>query len=94
MNVQISVITVTRNCAATVGDCLASVAAQTWPYREHVVIDGASTDGTLALLEARRAQLAVLVSEPDQGIYDALNKGIVQARGGCYRLPACRRCIC
>jgi|GEM_PF-2243041 len=39
--------------------------AQTWPHREHVVIDGASTDGTLALLEARRAQLALLVSEPD-----------------------------
>lgn len=81
MDVQISVITVTRNCAATVGDCLASVAAQAWPRREHVVIDGASTDGTLALLEARRAHLAVLVSEPDEGIYDALNKGIAKARG-------------
>ena len=81
MKVQISVITVTKECAATVNDCLASVAAQTWPHREHVVIDGASQDGTLALLEARRTQLAVLMSEPDQGTYDALNKGLARAQG-------------
>lgn len=81
MQMKISVITATWNSAGTVGDCLASVAAQTWPHREHVVIDGASQDGTLALLEARRAQLAVLVSEPDQGIYDALNKGLAKAQG-------------
>jgi glycosyltransferase len=43
--------------------------------REHVVIDGVSTDGTLELLETRRSEIAVLVSERDSGIYDALNKG-------------------
>lgn len=78
---KISVITATLNCAGTVGACLESTAGQSYADREHILIDGASTDGTLALLEAHRAQLAVLVSEPDQGIYDALNKGIARASG-------------
>jgi glycosyltransferase involved in cell wall biosynthesis len=78
---KISIITVSYNCALVVGDCLASVAAQSYPRVEHVVIDGASTDGTLALLQAHYKQLAVLVSEPDSGIYDAMNKGIDLAGG-------------
>ena len=78
---KISIITVTWNCRDTVADCLASVAAQTHAACEHVVIDGASTDGTRELLEAHRAQLAVLVSEPDRGIYDALNKGLARVTG-------------
>ena len=78
---KISIITATWNCAATVADCLASVAAQSYAHREHVGIDGASTDGTVAVLEAHRDRLAVLVSEPDRGIYDALNKGIARATG-------------
>lgn len=77
----ISVITATYNCASTVGDCLASVAEQTWPHRQHIVVDGASTDGTLQLLQAHRPQLAALHSGPDQGIYDALNKGLALAQG-------------
>ncbi|WP_448873260.1 glycosyltransferase family 2 protein [Desulfobulbus propionicus] len=81
MGVKVSVVTVTWNCADTLGDCLDSVARQSWLDREHVVIDGASTDGTLALLKTRRDQLAVLVSEPDKGMYDALNKGIAQSSG-------------
>ena len=78
---KITIITATWNCAATVADCLASVAVQSYAHREHVVIDGASTDGTVAVLEAHRDRLAVLVSEPDRGIYDALNKGIARATG-------------
>lgn len=78
---KISIITATWNCAATVSECLDSVAAQTWPDREHVVIDGASRDATVEVLESRRAQLSVLLSEPDHGIYDALNKGIARASG-------------
>lgn len=62
-------------------DCLASVAGQTWPHRQHVVVDGASTDGTLDVLQAHRQQLAVLHSAPDRGIYDALNKGLALATG-------------
>jgi len=78
---KISVISATWNCATTIDDCLASVSSQVYPDREHVVIDGASRDGTLELLEGKRSQLAVLVSEPDNGIYDALNKGIARATG-------------
>jgi len=80
-SMKISIITATWNCAGTVGGCLASVAAQSHTEREHIMIDGGSTDGTLAVLEAQRAALAVLVSEPDGGIYDALNKGIARATG-------------
>jgi glycosyltransferase len=78
---KISVITAVYNRATTIGEALDSVRAQTWPDIEHVVIDGASTDGTLELLEARRSEIAALVSEPDHGIYDALNKGIARATG-------------
>lgn len=79
--VRISVVTACWNCEATIDDCLRSVATQTWADREHVVIDGASRDGTLARLQAHAGQLGVLVSEPDRGIYDALNKGIQRASG-------------
>lgn len=77
----ISVVTATWNCAETVADCLDSVAGQSWRAREHLVVDGASTDGTLALVTAQRHRLAVLLSERDHGIYDALNKGISRATG-------------
>jgi glycosyltransferase involved in cell wall biosynthesis len=72
---------VSFNAVSFLSDCLASVASQTYKVCEHVVIDGASTDGSLALLQAHSKQLAVLVSEPDKGIYDAMNKGIKLAQG-------------
>ncbi|HYZ30745.1 MAG TPA: glycosyltransferase family 2 protein, partial [Crenalkalicoccus sp.] len=78
---RVSVITVCRNAEATLGACIESVAAQTWPNLEYVVVDGASTDGTAALLERHRHGIAVLVSEPDLGIYDAMNKGLARAGG-------------
>ena len=81
MTIRISVITATWNSADTVAGCLDSVAHQRWQHREHVVIDGGSRDGTLAILESSREQLATLVSEPERGIYDALNKGIARASG-------------
>lgn len=81
MTLRISVVTAVFNRAGTVAQALASVAGQTWPGVEHIVIDGGSTDGTLEILQAHRGQLAVLVSEPDHGIYDALNKGIRHATG-------------
>ena len=55
----VSVVTATWTCAATLADCLDVVAQQTCAHREHVVIDGASRHGTLALLQSRRSQLAV-----------------------------------
>lgn len=77
----VSVITVCRNAAATLDACIDSVAAQTWPRIEHILIDGASTDGTAAIIERHRGRLAVVVSEPDRGIYDAMNKGVALATG-------------
>jgi glycosyltransferase involved in cell wall biosynthesis len=76
---KISVITATYNCAATIEDCLRSVASQSHGDREHIIIDGASTDGTADIL--RRTSDVRFVSEPDRGIYDALNKGIAAASG-------------
>jgi len=81
LSLKVSVVTAVYNRAGTVAQALASVRGQTWPSVEHIVIDGASTDGTVPILQAHKAQLAVLVSEPDHGIYDALNKGIRRATG-------------
>ncbi|RFF29583.1 glycosyltransferase family 2 protein [Wenzhouxiangella sediminis] len=78
---KISVITATYNSAATIDECLGSIAAQDWQDVEHIVIDGGSTDGTLEVLERTGSRIAQLVSEPDDGIYDALNKGIGLASG-------------
>ncbi len=79
--VKTSIITATFRCAATLGDCLASIDRQDPARIERIVIDGGSDDGTLDLLATRRDRLAVLVSEPDRGIYDALNKGLRLATG-------------
>lgn len=77
----VSVITVCYNSAATLARALQSVADQDWPHVEHIVIDGGSTDGTAAVLEQFRARLAHVVSEPDKGIYDAMNKGLARVSG-------------
>jgi glycosyltransferase involved in cell wall biosynthesis len=81
MSLHISVITAVLNRASTLGGALRSVQAQKWPDIEHIVIDGGSTDGSLDILQSHRSRIAKLVSEPDQGIYDALNKGISAATG-------------
>lgn len=77
----VSIITVTLNSKTVLNDCLDSVANQSHDNIEHIVIDGGSTDGTLTLLNSKRKNLAILISEPDNGIYDAMNKGIAFARG-------------
>jgi glycosyltransferase involved in cell wall biosynthesis len=78
---KISVITVCFNAVNTIADTLESVATQTHPDIEHVVVDGASTDGTLDVIKRHAKRVARLVSEPDQGIYDAMNKGLLLATG-------------
>ncbi|MBL8550619.1 MAG: glycosyltransferase [Hyphomonadaceae bacterium] len=75
-----SIVTVTRNAGKHIGDCLRSVAMQTHPHVEHVIIDAQSRDGTEALV-AEFGRNATFVSEPDDGIYDAMNKGVRLARG-------------
>src|SRR3546814_11263142 len=79
--VKISLITATYNAADTVADSLRSAAMQTYQNVEHIVIDGASTDGTQKIVEESGERLTTFVSEPDRGIYDALNKGIALATG-------------
>jgi glycosyltransferase involved in cell wall biosynthesis len=78
--VKVSVITVCRNSVATISAALRSVAGQDYPDIEHIVIDGASNDGTLDVLASRGASVR-MISEPDHGIYDAMNKGIRLSTG-------------
>src|SRR5438045_3509393 len=78
----LTVITVVRNDASTIENCLASVARQTLSA-EHIIVDGQSTDGTREILAEAQAHYPRLtvISEPDTGIYDAMRKGIERARG-------------
>jgi len=77
----ITVITVARNAAWTIGEAVASVAGQTHHAVEHLLIDGASTDNTVNAARAASIRLTKIVSEPDTGIYDAMNKGLRLATG-------------
>lgn len=81
----ISVVTVCFNAARTIRRTIDSVLAQTVSGVEYLVVDGGSTDGTMAILESYGTRLK-FVSEPDKGIYDAMNKGVALARGGWIHL--------
>jgi len=78
---RISIVTAVFNNVDTIGATLESVRAQSHEDIEHIVIDGGSTDGTLEVLERYRADISLLISEPDRGIYYAMNKGLEQATG-------------
>jgi glycosyltransferase involved in cell wall biosynthesis len=78
---KVSIITVVFNAEQTIADALRSVASQTHLDIEHIVIDGASTDRTLEVIEANAEHVTTLISEPDKGIYDAMNKGLKLATG-------------
>jgi glycosyltransferase involved in cell wall biosynthesis len=78
---RLSIVTVSFNSAATIADTLESVAAQRYPHVEHIVVDGASTDGTQDIVRRHSRRIARFVSEPDRGVYDAMNKGIALATG-------------
>ena len=78
---KISVVTVCRNARGTIEDAIRSVACQTYEHVEHIIIDGFSTDGTQSIIRAHDDVVARWVSEPDHGIYDAMNKGICMATG-------------
>jgi len=79
--VKISVITAVMNDAANIEKTMDSVLGQGYPDLEYIVIDGASVDGTAEKIAARAGELAHFVSEPDSGIYEAMNKGIRLASG-------------
>ena len=78
---KISVVTACFNSGATIAHTLRSVAAQTHPEVEHIIVDGGSSDATLAIVAEHRERVSKLISEPDRGVYDAMNKGIALADG-------------
>lgn len=78
---KISIITIAFNSEETIEETIQSVIAQDYSNIEYIVIDGGSTDGTMSIVEKYLDKLAVVVSEPDKGIYDAMNKGVSLATG-------------
>lgn len=78
---KITIVTVCFNCVAEIEDTINSVLAQTYKELEYIVIDGASNDGTLDIINKYKNSIDVVVSEPDKGLYDAMNKAIELATG-------------
>ncbi len=78
---KISIITVVLNNAEYIEECIKSVLDQTYKNIEYIVVDGGSTDGTVEIIKKYENKIAKWISEPDRGIYDAMNKGIQLASG-------------
>ncbi|WP_287641677.1 glycosyltransferase family 2 protein [Bacteroides sp.] len=78
---KFSVITVCYNAQATLEDTIQSVIAQTYHHVEYIIVDGASKDRTLSIINRYRDRITTVVSEPDKGLYDAMNKGLRLATG-------------
>lgn len=80
-NIKISIITATWNSENTLTECIESVTKQKYQNREHIIIDAASTDNTIKIIQANIKKIDNYISEKDSGIYEALNKGINLATG-------------
>ena len=78
---KVSIITATYNSSRTIIDTLKSLEEQTYSNIEYIIIDGASKDNTLDVIKNNYSKVSTIISEPDNGIYDALNKGINAATG-------------
>lgn len=78
---KVSIVTVSYNSSKTIKDTIFSVNSQTHPSIEHIFIDGASTDDTLEIIKTTSHRKNIIVSEPDNGIYDGMNKGILNSKG-------------
>ena len=78
---KVSIITSCYNREATIREAIESVLSQDYPDVEYIVVDGASTDDTLSVIKEYESQITRIVSEPDHGMYEAINKGIQLATG-------------
>lgn len=78
---KLSIITVVLNNGKYIEECMNSVLSQTYPDTEYVVVDGGSTDGTMDVIGKYNSSISKWVSEPDHGLYDAMNKGIALSSG-------------
>ncbi len=78
---KVSIITIAYNSAATIEDTIRSVVAQDYLDIEYIIIDGGSKDNTLSIASKYRDHISCIVSEKDNGIYDAMNKGVAKATG-------------
>lgn len=78
---KVSIITAVLNNRGHMEDCIKSVLSQEYTDLEHIIVDGSSTDGTIDIIRKHESKLSKWISEPDKGIYDALNKGIKMATG-------------
>ena len=78
---KVSIITSCYNREATIRGAIESVLSQDYPDIEYIVVDGASKDGSLSIINEYKEQIAKIVSEPDHGMYEAINKGIRMATG-------------
>ena len=78
---KFSIITVTYNAEKVLEDTIQSVISQTYHHIEYIIVDGASKDGTISIINRYRPHIHTVVSEPDKGLYDAMNKGIALASG-------------
>lgn len=81
MTCKFSVVTVCRNAAATITGTIRSVALQSYSNCEHVIVDGCSTDGTVEIVRRVAGPKSRIISEPDDGLYDAMNKGFRNSDG-------------
>lgn len=77
----VSVVTVVKNGATHLAECIESVLNQSWPNIEYIIIDGSSTDGTLDIIRRFDDRIDYWISEPDMGIFDAMNKGMALTNG-------------
>jgi glycosyltransferase involved in cell wall biosynthesis len=81
VKLKASVVTVSYNSSGTISDTIKSVLSQAYPNIEFIIVDGSSTDGTFDIIKSFGSKVSKFISEPDKGIYDAINKGIRLASG-------------
>jgi len=78
---KVSIITVVLNNRSCIENCIQSIIHQTYPNIEYIIIDGGSSDGTIDVIRKHEKTISTWISEPDRGIYDAMNKGITRSNG-------------